>query len=93
MAQVHGIATPSVEKGTRANARLITRKLAAAEKKMREAMAAIAEAEQAVINGENEVSIKLPEFSDLRFATRVIARATSTLSLSWEDYEQARIGS
>ena len=56
-------------------------------------MAEIAEAEQAIINGENEVNIKLPEFTDLRSATRVVARATSTLSLSWEEYEQARIGS
>lgn len=93
MAQVHGIETPSAEKCTRANARLITRKLASAEKKLREAMAEIAEAEKAIIDGENEVNIKLPEFTDLRSATRIVARATSTLSLSWEEYEQARIGS
>jgi hypothetical protein len=93
MAQIHGIETPSVEKGTRANARLITRKLASAEKKLREAMAEIAEAEQAIINGENEANIKLPEFTDLRGAIRIARRATSTLQLSWEEYDQARIGS
>lgn len=93
MAQIHGVETPSVKKGTRANARLINRKLAAAEKKLREAMAEIAEAEQAIISGENEADIKLPEFKDLRSATRVVARATSTLHLSWAEYEEARIGS
>lgn len=93
MAHNDGIETTSVEKCTRANARLIKRKLIAAEKKMREAMKELAEAEQAILDGENEPNIKLPEFTDLRSATRVVARSTALLSLSWEEYEEARIGS
>lgn len=79
-------------KSTRANARLITRKLASAEKKMREAMAELAEAAEAVTNGEEGPEYKVTEFNDLRSATRIVAKSTAILNLSWSNYEEARIG-
>lgn len=80
-------------KSTRANARFITRKLASAEKKMREAMAELAEAAEAVATNEEGPEYKVTEFNDLRSATRIVAKSTAILNLSWENYEQARIGS
>jgi hypothetical protein len=86
-------ASPIAEKGSRANARFINRRLTSAERKLREAMEEIAEAAEAVSDGENEAYIKITEFNDLRGAIRIARRATSTLQLSWEEYEQARIRS
>lgn len=82
-----------LEKGSRANARFIVRKLASAEQKMREAMAELDEAAEAVEANEDGAQWKVADFTDLRSATRIIARSTSALQLSWGEYEQSRIKS